>query len=473
MRRLPRNFIPILAVICVAACAVVFVDFGGTVASASAEGPPIPLPEFTEYKIPDNDFSEQITKETGSSLKREYLDLGALVVGILLASLFALVIRSRRGLLLLAVVSLAWLGFWREGCVCAIGAIQNVTLAVANPDYAIPAVVLAFFTIPLISTLLFGRTFCAAVCPLGAIQELVALRPVKVPKWLDHALGLFAYVYLGLAVALAATGTAFLICRYDPFVAFFRRTGDTNMLIFGGCFLLLGVFVARPYCRYLCPYGALLGILSKLSWRHLKIPPTDCINCRLCEDSCPYGAIDEPTVDQSLDKRPQARRRLVCLLLLLPPLIGGGALLGIMCEKPLGQLDPTICLAEEVRADIAKQEAAADDTTADVDVPEEEITDTLDAFRTTGPTVEKLFEQAAEKSNMLRTAGGWLGAWIGLVLGIKLIHLSIRRKRTDYQPVRANCVSCGRCFWYCPNETDIQRLVPIQTADTNTTREEQ
>ena len=73
-------------------------------------------------------------------------------------------------------------------------------------------------------TLFFGRTFCAAVCPLGAVQELVAVRPVKVPRWLDQALGLLAYVYLGAAVMFAATGTAFLICRYDPFVGFFRRS---------------------------------------------------------------------------------------------------------------------------------------------------------------------------------------------------------------------------------------------------------
>ncbi|MHC4407171.1 MAG: hypothetical protein ACYTG0_46760, partial [Planctomycetota bacterium] len=42
--------------------------------------------------------------------------------------------------------------------------------------------------------------------------------------------------------------------------------------------------------------------------------------------------------------------------------------------------------------------------------------------------------------------------WIGLVIGVKMIHLSIRRRRIDYEPDRAGCVSCGRCFWYCPPE---------------------
>ena len=134
-----------------------------------------PIPDFTDYQI------KETINPPGPAPWSEHLDLAALLVGLSLASWFALVNRSRRGLYLLAVVSLAWLGFWRNGCVCPIGAIQNVTLAVCDPTYAVPAVVVAFFTLPLVFTLFFGRTFCAAVCPLGALQELVAVRPVTVP----------------------------------------------------------------------------------------------------------------------------------------------------------------------------------------------------------------------------------------------------------------------------------------------------
>ena len=56
------------------------------------------------------------------------------------------------------------------------------------------------------------------------------------------------------------------------------------------------------------------------------------------------------------------------------------------------------------------------------------------------------------------------GAWIGLVIGVKLIHLSIRRRRTEYEPDRANCVSCGRCFWYCPNEQVRLGLIDVAPA---------
>ena len=65
------------------------------------------------------------------------------------------------------------------------------------------------------------------------------------------------------------------------------------------------------------------------------------------------------------------------------------------------------------------------------------------------------------------TLGALLGAWTGCVIGIKLVHLSSRRRRDDYQADRAGCVSCGRCYWYCPVERgriglikDVSEMVP-------------
>jgi NosR/NirI family nitrous oxide reductase transcriptional regulator len=417
----------------------------------------IPTPEFSQHQIPT------LLPPEGHGPLREYLDVAALLVGLSLASLLALRWRSRRGLFLLAVVSLAWLGFWRKGCVCSIGAIQNVTLAAFDPSYAVPVAVIAFFALPLVFTLFFGRTFCAAVCPLGAIQELVAVRPIKVPAWLDQTLGLLAYVYLGLAVLFAAASTVDLptrlICRYDPFVGLFRRSAGANMLILAGCFLLVGVFVGRPYCRFLCPYGAILGLLSKVSKWHVKIPPEECIQCRLCEEVCPYGAIREPTAPQSARQRAGGRRRLAALILLLPVLLGLGGWAGSRLAVPLSRLDPTVRLAERVRLEETGQ------------VPD--TTEASDAFRNTGRAAEDLYREARLRRQRFAYTGGspadwlrlplgrklaavgggaWLGAWVGLVVGVKLIHLSVRRRRADYQPDRINCLSCGRCFWYCPGQ---------------------
>ncbi|NQT39950.1 MAG: 4Fe-4S binding protein [Planctomycetes bacterium] len=412
----------------------------------------IPTPEFTDHEIPTATHPEPRRSDWP-----EILDVGVLLIALILASAAALAWRSRRGLFVLTLVSLAWFGFWREGCICSIGAIGNVALAIGDPGYVVPVGVIAFFSLPLLFALFFGRTFCAAVCPLGAIQELVAVRPVQIPRWLEHTLGLLAYVYLGAAVALAATGTALVICRYDPFVAFFRLSGSVEMLIFGAGFLLLGVFIGRPYCRFLCPYGALLGLASKVSRRHVTIPPDECIKCRMCEDACPYGAIVQPTVEYPADRRRAGRRRLALLLIALPGLIAGCAWLGGMLDVPLSRLDPIVVLADRVRAEDLGE---VDGTT-----------DASEAFHQSGVSAEELYDRAKKQRAKLPAACRWLGAWVGLVIGIKLIHLSIRRRRKDYQPDRAGCVACGRCFWYCPPEqarlgliADLSPYIPDDSA---------
>ena len=115
--------------------------------------------------------------------------MASLLAALSLATYFALVTRSRRNLLLLTIASLFWFGFWRGGCVCPIGATQNVALALFDTTYVVPVTVVVFFTLPLVFTLFFGRTFCALFCPLGAVQELVSLGSVTVPTVAGSCLG--------------------------------------------------------------------------------------------------------------------------------------------------------------------------------------------------------------------------------------------------------------------------------------------
>ena len=410
----------------------------------------IPVPEFTNHDVP-------ITRQSvPDSPMWEWLHVALLVIALSIASYMAIVSRSRKGLFVLAVASLLWFGFVRGGCICAIGAVQNVTLGMFDSSYAIPWTVIAIFVLPLVFTLFFGRTFCAAVCPLGAIQEVVAIRPVRVPSWLDHSLGLVPYIYLGLAILYAATGTAFIICRYDPFVAMFRMSGNINMLIFGGSILLLGVFIGRPYCRYLCPYGAILGVLSKGSKWHGRIAPETCIQCHLCENSCPYGAIATPTRPIPKTERVKARGRLAKSLLSVPVLILCGVLVGMLLGTPLSKLDTDVRLAERIIQEDAGEV--------------EGMTDASEAFRNTGQSTSLLIEHAVDRRERFGWLGMVLGGWVGLVIGVKLVMLAVRRRRVDYEPDRARCVSCARCYWYCPGEHvrqglvgDVSQLVSIET----------
>jgi NAD-dependent dihydropyrimidine dehydrogenase PreA subunit len=82
----------------------------------------------------------------------------------------------------------------------------------------------------------------------------------------------------------------------------------------------------------------------------------------------------------------------------------------------------------------------------------EGTTDASDAFWATGRPVDELYGQASAIRAKFG-AGGWLfGGFVGLVIGLKLIAVSLRWERKDYEADRAGCVACGRCFEYCPRE---------------------
>ena len=307
-----------------------------------------------------------------------------------------------------------------------------------DSGYAVPVSVIIFFLLPLVFTLFFGRVFCAAVCPLGGIQDLVLLKPVDVASWLESSLRIFAYVYLSAAVLFAATGSAFVICRYDPFISFYRLSGSLNILVLGSCFLIIGVFVGRPYCRFVCPYSVILRQLSRFSRWRVTITPDECIKCRLCEDSCPFGAIDKPTTEFPAEELNRGKKRLGLLIVLLPVLIYACGWAGSAVSDSSSRVHATVRLAERIYAENIGQV--------------QETTDASTAFRATGKSVEQLYDEASSITKDF-VLGGWLaGGFVGLVIGLKLIRHSVWRGGGDYEANRAGCLACGRCFEYCPRE---------------------
>lgn len=366
-----------------------------------------------------------------------WIDTAVLVVTLALAAHLALRRRSRAAIFAVMLFSLVYFGFYRKGCICPIGAIQRVAESLGTGS-AVSVFALLFFGVPLIFALFFGRVFCSSVCPLGAIQDVVLLRPLKVPAWLEHGLRLFAYAYLGLAVLFAVTGAGYVICRYDPFVSFFRLSGGMQMFLLGISFLVTCLFVGRAYCRFLCPLGVLLGLASRVSRWRTTITPDECIKCRLCEDACPFGSIRKPTAEPTGANRTEGKLRLGLLVLALPLVIATGAVLGHAAGDVLARAHPTVLRAREVRA-------------AGAGTPGDEALRTQ-AFLKTGRTLEQL---RADEQNVLAEFGvgtAILGGFLGLVVGGRLVALSVRRTRTDYEADRGRCVACGRCFAHCPRE---------------------
>ena len=539
-----RAFLPILAVLVLLGAAAL----GWWLApAASVQNRPVakdggtqrfPLPEYPSwYTLPTT------TTPAARSAWLAWLDLAVLAATLAAASYFALRLRRRWAMIVLAVFSLGYFGFFRGGCICPVGSIQNVAACLGAGEY-LPWVVLAFFLLPLLLSLFAGRTFCAGVCPLGAIQDVVLLRPLKVPLWLEHVLGMGGWVYLAIAVLIAGAGSGWLICRLDPFVGIFRLTGPAYMLLAGAMVLLIAMFVGRPYCRYLCPYGAVLRPLAAVSWKHATITPAECINCRLCEDACPYNAILTPTPENSSAAPARGRWALAGAILLAPVLVLAGGWAGEKAQPLLTGENYAIRLADQVRlleyvegaqkltrplpltvagttyaladsngavAVVATQagrggakvwtsppllEAGRQRTPAFwagaavagdgntvwlllrdrqlVQNNPQDVYDLLFVDAATGHIARrqqhqldvnyvKFFRDSKQSAAEVRagadraraglSAGAWwMGAFVGGVAGLKLVRLSVRRKREFHEIDRARCVSCGRCFQYCPVE---------------------
>ena len=166
-----------------------------------------------------------------------------------------------------------------------------------------PAGFFIFFAIVLMS-LVFGKAFCSWLCPVGFLSELIGdfgkkifKKDLKLPKLLDYPLRSIKYLLLGFlffSVFFLMSVTAIQAFLDSPYnlvsdikmYYFFADISRFSLIVIGVLFLL-SIFLRGFWCRYLCPYGALLGITSLLSPNKIKRNKVSCIDCGLCNKACP------------------------------------------------------------------------------------------------------------------------------------------------------------------------------------------
>ena len=345
---------------------------------------------------------------------------------------------SRAVIFSMSIVSVLYFGFFRSGCVCSVGSIQNVVMAFTDPNYHLPWYVLLIFILPIIFALLFGRVFCSGVCPLGALQELVNVRNFRLSRAVSSTLTMIPWVYLAFTILYAATRSQFLICRFDPFIGIFRMGGDVGMITFGVVLLIMSVFIGRPFCQFLCPYGALLSIFSSLSWKKIEITPSSkgCINCALCGKACPVDAIRAPQSSKTKEARTAGVNRIILFAVLLPIFTIAGALLLEQTSDALSRAHKDVYLYDLLMI----QEAN----------PQMEEPLEVETFNAMGRNIEELKATVDEIKHEYSIYSLLAGGLIGFVIGFKLLKLSLKRTRKTYEIDSARCTVCGKCFNYCP-----------------------
>jgi ferredoxin len=348
--------------------------------------------------------------------------------------------RKRAPVFIVSIISVLYFGFFRSGCVCSIGAIQNLALALTHSSYSMPIFVFLVFILPVLFTFLFGRVFCAGVCPFGALQELVNIKNFRLSKAVSSVLSIVPWIYLVFAILYAVTRSQFIICRFDPFIGMFRMGGDFGMIALGGSLLVASVFTGRPFCRFLCPYGALLSLFSRVSLRHLTIT-AECINCDLCRNACPVDAIRPPYENKVKESRSAGVKRLLAYFVFLPLMGLSGALLLRMAGDSLSHAHKDVRLYEQV---VQNEINPQDVQPIDVEV-----------FFSQGGTIDALSSRVDAIRGQFIAYSTVAGALIALIIGVTLINLSLKRTRKTYEIDNASCINCGRCFSYCPQNKPI------------------
>jgi polyferredoxin len=158
----------------------------------------------------------------------------------------------------------------------------------------------AFAIFTVVTTILWGRLYCGRVCAFGAMTQLLdkvvpARLRVEVPRKLERRAIYIKYGLLGLTVSYFLLTKDISIYRYvEPFWMFSLQA-STGMWVGLAVLLVATVFVRNLYCRFLCPVGAFLGLLSNLTVFRIK-RWSECNSCTLCEKKCEWGAIRGPKI---------------------------------------------------------------------------------------------------------------------------------------------------------------------------------
>ena len=245
-------------------------------------------------------FDEAPVETWTSILAPQYLDLALLVVFFTLA----LISFKRKSVPLKFVTfafAIGYMGFAKSYLI----SITNI-FSVLDWNWPVVKYNLAwylFFGFTVVSTILWSRLYCGRICAYGALtQTLDVIIPPKwrldVPRPIEKRAAWIKYGVLGGVIAYYLVTHNLLIYQYTEPFWMFGMFGTPLMWTLLAILLTATLFVRNLYCRFLCPVGATLGLMSSLTVFRIK-RWSECNTCRMCEKTCQWGAIEGPKILKS------------------------------------------------------------------------------------------------------------------------------------------------------------------------------
>ena len=198
------------------------------------------------------------------------------------------------------LLTFIYLGFIDGGFVSVSHLVNIIKLGPAFLLSNLPLLLIFSFTV--VTTLLWGRLFCSSLCPFGALQDFITrFGPsrwrLRAPQAIHDKTIYLKYLILLMILTGAIVAEQISLFQYfEPFGTLFFLDGTVAMFSILIGFIIACFMVPRFYCRYACPLGAALGVVSLVSlWRIRRVP--QCEFCIVCEQACPTGAIRRKSID--------------------------------------------------------------------------------------------------------------------------------------------------------------------------------
>lgn len=259
------------------------------------------------------DEEEEAAREQtlGEIVRPQIPDIVAFT-GLMVLCLVSFFRRSQPLKIATLIYTLVFLGFMRSQLYSVVNIFGLITRNL--PIFSHSIFTYMFWIATLGTTVVWGRLYCGRLCAFGALTQLMdTVVPnrwqFKIPPAVERNSFYFKYALLAFVIAYYLVTEDILVSRYvEPFWMFGALANFTAFTSVPGAWLLWGMLAAllvasivvrNLYCRFVCPVGTFLGIISSVTTIFRIKRWSECRTCTICECACEWGAIQGPRIIRS------------------------------------------------------------------------------------------------------------------------------------------------------------------------------